>query len=351
MTDASTQSRLPFISVVVPVRNEARHIETTLRGLLAQDYPAGRFEVVVVDGESTDATRDIVRALTATHPGLKLYGNPKRLSSAARNVGVGASAGDVVAVVDGHCRVESRRYLRDVAELFERTGADCLGRPQPLEVDGATAFQRAVAVARASRLGHNVSSYIYSDDEKFVSPQSVAVIYRRDVFRRVGLFDEGFDACEDVEFNYRVEQAGLRCYLSPRLRVNYVPRQTVGGLFHQLARYGRGRVRLLSKHPYQFSVVYLIVAALLGLAGTVGLAVALGHGLGATAGLAAGYAGLVGLTAVRLSWRERDPRLLGLLPVVFAAIHAGVCYGIVSELVTTGLAAARSRRWSLAGAR
>src|SRR5207302_8409198 len=138
-----------------------------------------------------------------------------------------------------------------------------VGRPQPLDVSRATPLQRAVATARASRLGHHPDSHIYSDREGFVPPQSVAVAYRREVFERVGLFDEAFDACEDVELNHRVARAGLRCFFTPRIQVRYQPRGTLAGLFRQMVRYGRGRVRLLRKHPDTFSLKSLAPAACL----------------------------------------------------------------------------------------
>src|SRR5262249_37322445 len=136
----------------------------------------------------------------------------------------------------------------EVADAFRRSGADCIGRPQPLDVREATTFQRAVAAARSSWLGHHPDSYIYASAEGFVPPPSVALAYRREVFERVGLFGGRFDACEDVEFNHRVARAGLRCFFTPRVAARYVPRGSVRGLFRQMVRYGRGRVRLARKH-------------------------------------------------------------------------------------------------------
>src|SRR5262249_40411766 len=109
------------------------------------------------------------------------------------------------------------------------------------------------AAARSSWLGHHPDSFIYSDAEQLVPAKSVAVAYRRTVFDRVGEFDESFDACEDVELNHRIDRAGLRCFFTPTVRVRYFPRSRLRRLFHQMSRYGRGRVRLLRKHPETFS--------------------------------------------------------------------------------------------------
>src|SRR5262245_38954230 len=245
----SQLTALPFLSVIVPVRNEQEFIADTLAQLLGQDYPRDRFEVLVADGRSTDDTRERVAAIAAEHPQVRLLDNPRRWSSAGRNVAIRAARGDIVVLVDGHCQLNNPRYLADLADAFARSGADCVGRPQPLDVTGASPLQRAIAAARGSLLGHHPASFIYSGREQFVPPQSVAVAYRREVFERVGLFDERFDACEDVELNHRVDRAGLRCFFTPAVAARYVPRASLRGLFRQMARYGRGRVRLARKHP------------------------------------------------------------------------------------------------------
>ena len=215
---------MDFVTVIVPVRNEGRAIESTLRSLLGQDYPSDRYEVIVADGASTDDTVPIVRGLQAEYANLKLVYNPARFSSAGRNTAVRHARGEIVVVVDGHCQVPHAGYLTNLVAAFVESGADSLGRPQPLETVTPTAFQTAVSAARSSRLGHNPGSDIYTDKPKFVHPGSTAVAYRRSVFESVGLFDQAFDACEDVEFNERVHRGGLSCYFTPALKIGYHPR-------------------------------------------------------------------------------------------------------------------------------
>jgi succinoglycan biosynthesis protein ExoA len=324
----------PFITVVVPVRNEARFIARTIEQLVGQDYPGDRFEILVVDGGSTDATRAIVESLATAHPQLSLLDNPRHLSSAARNIGVRASRGDLIVVVDGHCELESQGYFRNLAHAFARSGADCLGRPQPLDVTDASPLQRAIAAARSSWLGHHPDSFIYSSAERFAPAKSVAVAYRRSVFDQVGPFDESFDACEDVELNHRIDRAGLRCFFTPKIQIRYFPRSSLRGLFHQMARYGRGRVRLLRKHPETFSAGGFIPAAWLA-----------GMALGPLAGLiwpllwwvyggvVAFYLATVVATSVAIALRHGEPRFLGWLPVVFLTVHVSSGSGVLSELL------------------
>src|SRR5262245_6612274 len=91
---------LPVISIIVPVRNEERFIRRLLDQLLNQNYSPERFEVIVVDGQSTDGTRAAVTALQPRHPNLHLIANPKRLSSAGRNRAIQSAAGQYLVLVD-----------------------------------------------------------------------------------------------------------------------------------------------------------------------------------------------------------------------------------------------------------
>lgn len=329
---------MPSVSVIVPVRNEAKAIEPTLRALLTQDFPPARFEVIVADGASDDETVPIVRRLQAEFANLKLVFNPARYSSAGRNTAIRHMTGDVAVVVDGHCSVPDRGYLANLVAAFEASGADALGRPQPLDAPAASPFQQAVAVARQSRLGHNPDSDIFSDTAKFVAPESTAVAYRRPVFHAVGLFDPAFDACEDVEFNTRVRAAGMTCYFDPKLKVRYHPRATWVGLFRQLARYGCGRARLAAKHPDSLTLpalvpplwaVWVVAGAVLGLVvpvvGWVYLA-----SVAAYLGVIVGGAAWLG--------RRQPVRVAVRVPVVLVGIHFGFAWGFLREAVRLAVA-------------
>ena len=327
---------LPFLSIVIPVRNEERHIGDVLSQLESQNYPHDRFEILVVDGNSTDGTAEVVEEFARpASVSVRMLENPAQLSSAGRNIGARNSSGEFVIYVDGHCHIPNASMLRDAVDLFEKTGADCLCRPQPLTMPGNTNFQNVVANARATALGHGLDSTVYTAGwEGPVNPSSSGASYRRSVFDRIGYYDESFDACEDVEFNFRVFEAGLSSYLSPCLKILYQPRQTLSSLWQQMTRYGRGRYRLMRKHPRAISAgqvipaLFLIWLALTGAAsfyssrvtlifvGT--LLLYLSVVLGFSAGLAIGY-----------GWRY-----LFQTPAVYAVIHMGLGTGFLMELVS-----------------
>jgi cellulose synthase/poly-beta-1,6-N-acetylglucosamine synthase-like glycosyltransferase len=324
---------MPSVSVIVPVRNESRSIEHTLRLLLTQDFPPSEFEVIVADGVSTDDTVPIVRRLQREFANLKLVFNPGKLSSAGRNTAIRHATKDVVVVVDGHCHVPDRDYLKNLAAAFTASNADSLGRPQPLDIANPTAFQQAVSAARSSRLGHNPDSDIYSNEAKFVPPQSTAVAYSRKVFHTIGLFDEAFDACEDVEFNERVHAANLTCYFTPTVKIVYEPRRTFRALFYQLGRYGGGRAKLACKHPKSLSIPALVppLWAVWVIAGAL-LSVAVPYfGWLWFASLAL-YASVLCGAGVILG-RKLPLAVAVRIPVVFVAIHFGFAWGFWKEFV------------------
>lgn len=243
------QSSLPFITISMPVRNEERFIGQTLNELLRQEYPEDRYEIIVADGESIDSTREIVSKIARANPRVILMSNHGRLPSSGRNVGFKNGKGDIFLVIDGHCLINNRQLLKNVAECFNKSGAQCLGRPQPFIIPEKRDEQRAIALARTSWLGHSGNSLIHADREGFVSPVSVGCAYKREVFEKIGYVDESFDACEDVEFNFRVEKAGLKTYFSNKIAVYYYPRKNISELWKQLVRYGEGRARFISRHP------------------------------------------------------------------------------------------------------
>ena len=332
--DPPDDCRTLFISVIMPVRNEAAFIQRALTQLLAQDYDPQRFEIIVVDGESTDDTSAKVTEFAQSHENVRLLSNPRRWSSAARNIGVRHARGDVVVIVDGHCELVDDRLLENLAAAFQTSGADCLGRPQPLGVSNATTLQQAIAAARSSRLGHHPESFIYSETPQFVPAKSVAVAYRRDVFERVGYFDESFDAHEDGEFNHRCDLAGLRCYFTPRIAARYEPRENLRSLFRQLIRYGRGRVRLLRKHPNTFSLgTFLPAAWVLGLMGGIPVSIFSPWLRVVYLGTLSFYAFVVLVSTLAIILRERNIRLALWLPLVFFVIHTASGMGLLAELL------------------
>ncbi|HKC52189.1 MAG TPA: glycosyltransferase family 2 protein [Myxococcota bacterium] len=321
----------PRISVIMPVYQEGQFIQLALDDLLRQslDLEDGReasLEVLVVDGGSTDDTRSRALATASRDPRVRLLRNPRRLSSAGRAIGVEAATGELVAIIDGHCRIPSSSLLRDMVALFERTGADCLARPAPLVARDPTYWTEAICAARASRFGHNLGSTLWDTAEHPADPRSAGAMYRRSVFQRVGNFDPSFDACEDVEFNGRIRTEGLSCWTSPKLAVQYEPRRSLAGLWRQMFRYGVGWADVQRKRAGTLTLGPVVAGVFV--AGGVALCVTplLPEWLMLAA--VAPYAVYLATSiAASLAIAARRPRLLPALPAVFFVLHAGLGTG------------------------
>ena len=324
----------PKLSVVMPVKNEIKALPALLEALLDQDCDA--FEIIVADGGSTDGTREFVAQLASTsRVPVTLVDNAKIRSGPGRNAGVRQARGEIIVFLDGHCSIPSRSLLRDTIALFEHTAIDCLCRPQPLLAHAHSSTGKLIAAVRASTLGHGRDSLIYDTQfSGFVDPASSGASYRRQVFDAIGFYDETFDACEDVEFNTRLRKAGMKAYTDPRLTVHYEPRGSLRALTRQMANYGTGRVRLAFKHPDGISLAQFAPLGLLLLTTLAVMSLPFA-GLVRTALLfiLALYLDLVVVASVQLA-RKHSARYLWQAPPVYMAIHFGLGWGMLRELVS-----------------
>jgi len=338
----------PFISVVIPVRNEGSSVGGVIESLLEQSYPHRRYEIIVVDGESEDNTKEVVENFSRQNSQIRLFNNPKRLSGAGKNIGVKNSRGEIILFVDGHCYLPGIYLLREISRLYLRDDRRVLCRPQPLDFPGNSLFQRAVAGCRATLWGHGLDSTIYSEKEGQVNPTSSGAIYPRKLFEEVGYIDESFDACEDVEFNYCCHRAGYKGFTSPKLKVCYEPRSNLVQLFRQMYRYGLGRFRLFAKHPGSFSLgqlppVFLVLLLPLSALGLIlgGIYASI---LLSTWGL---YFSMTFIFSISVALNTGLPRLF-LSPPIFFVIHLGLGCGFLAGAVETSFRR-RGRRFTSNG--
>ena len=222
--------KFPFVSVVIPVRNEAGFIADLIGAILKQDYLPDRLEIIVADGQSTDGTREILASLQAQHPRLIVVENPGRIVSTGLNLAVARARGDVIVRIDGHAIVASDFIRENVALLAEHPEAWSVGGP--IRHAATTTFGKAVGVAMSHPVGVGNALHRYPEHEGYVEGAQFPAI-RRQVFDRIGMFDERLVRNQDDEFNYRIRRAGGKIYVSPRVRYSYFVREHIGQLFRQ----------------------------------------------------------------------------------------------------------------------
>lgn len=328
-----------YLTVILPIRNEESVIYSTLQALSDQVYPKDRYELIVVDGRSTDGTHGIVEKFIREHTdvNVRLLDNPGKLSSRARNIGIRVAKGRLIAVIDGHVHIPHKQLYANMEWLKERHHALCLAHPTPPLLSGSEAGNSNwIAAARTSRLGHSQHSYIYSDYEGWCDPVTSGFAYDRSLFDQVGYFDEAFDAAEDVEFNYRLKQAGVRAYASPTMIIYYYPRKTLRALYRQMVRYGVGRSRFVRKHPSAFSKETLIPVAVLLLSSLLPLAIAVPWGRPIIPlvylTIFGMYWAVLGIAGIRVAVNTNRVFPGFFVPVALWVIHLGLGWGFLSSV-------------------
>ncbi|HMB93823.1 MAG TPA: glycosyltransferase family 2 protein [Rhodothermales bacterium] len=305
----------------MPVRNEAQYIRQSLGAVLAQDYPQDRLEVIVADGMSEDATRVYVHALADGTVPITLLDNPAGIVPTALNQALQYAKGEVIVRVDGHCEIASD-YLHCCIETLRNTRAECVGGS--IETVGETFVAQAIALAQSAPFGvGGVAFRIGKQEGAFVDTVAFGA-YRREVFEKIGLFDEELVRNQDDEFNFRLRQAGGTIWMDPSIRSIYYSRASFRKLWRQYFQYGYFKVRVIQKRGAIPSGRHLVPGLfVLGILATIGIALFTGNWLW---GLVVAGPYLATNLSVSLWTARKDIRTLPLLPLAFLILH--LSYGI-----------------------
>jgi succinoglycan biosynthesis protein ExoA len=328
-TDGDASGSTPLVSIVMPVLNEEKYLARCLQSVMDQDYPLDKLEVLVVDGMSDDRSREIVAEFVACFPQIKLLDNPQRSIPAAMNIGIRKARGEVIVRVDGHCFLE-RDYVSQCLRYLRETGADNVGGPACAV--GESYVGEAIALALSSPFGHGGSQFRYSQQENYVDTVFLGA-FRRDLFDRIGLYDEDLLCAEDYELNHRLRAAKGKILLTSKIRVRYVTRNSLRKFGKQYFGYGFWRMQVIQKHLRALRLRHLMTASfvfILIASGMAGLFDSRFRLLLLTVLLVYLAASLFFSTL--LAWKQ-GWRYLPILPVVFATLHlswgSGFLWGLV----------------------
>ena len=322
----------PLVSIILPIRNEARYIARCLDGVLTQDYARDKIEILVVDGMSVDDTRKIVARIAAQDPRVRLIDNPEQFVPTALNHGIRLARGTVIIRVDGHAII-ARDYVRRCIDDLARVEADCVGGP--IRTMGETWAAAGIAIAQSSPFGVGNAAFRYAQHAQYVDTLAFGA-YRRGVFDRIGLFDEELIRNQDDEFNYRLTSQGGKIWLDPEIRSDYFSRASLRALWSQYLEYGFWKVRVIQKHGRPASWRHLIPGAfVLALLGSAAGGVLFNLPLLFLA-VVAPYL-FASLTVSFWLAARKGPGYLPLLPFAFAAMHLAYGIGFLWGFVRFGL--------------
>jgi len=217
------------VSIIIPVLNEISHITDCLESVLNQDYPQDKLEILVCDGGSTDGTREIIETYCQQYPNMRLFNNKKRITPSAMNLGIINSSGDLIIRVDAHANY-AKDYIAKCVEWSKKTGADNVGGPACAKGEGL--WGKAIELAHYSPFGLGGASFRVGNYEGYADTVFGGA-FKREVFDKVGLYDERLVRNQDIELNSRIISSGGTCYLTPEIRSTYYCRSNLKDLWQQ----------------------------------------------------------------------------------------------------------------------
>lgn len=319
-----------FVSILMPIRNEATFIERSLGAVLAQDYPHDRMEVIVADGMSTDGTQQIVRTLQARHSNLNLIDNPGQIVSIALNDGFAQAQGDIIVWIGGHTEV-APDYVQRCVHYLENYDVDCVGGS--IETIADTLEGQVIALAMSTPFGVG-GVHFRTQSNRLRETDTVAFgAYRRSTMERSGPLDVELVRNQDDEYNYRLRELGGKILLAPDIHSRYYSRSSISSLCKQYYQYGFWKVRVMQKHPRQMRPRQFAPPAFAAALISSSALALLFPAARVLLGLIVSSYGLVNLTASVWTSRKHGWRHLPLLPVVFAALHLSYGLGFLMGLI------------------
>lgn len=229
----NSQNNLSLVSIVIPCRNEEKYIEKRLDSLIAQDFPKEKMEVLVIDGMSEDRTREIISNLKSqiSNPPIRLIDNLKKFTNFALNLGIKEAKGEILMLIGAHAGYE-KDYVSKCVRCLKEYDADNVGGVMKTLPSENTLFAKAIAFSLSCPFGAGNAYYKsgYSGQPKWVDTV-FGGCYKREVFEKIGLFNENLVRSQDMEFNLRLKKAGGKILLVPNIVSYYYPKSNLKDFF------------------------------------------------------------------------------------------------------------------------
>ncbi len=331
------------VSVIIPCRNEEFYIEQCLRSIERNAAPDIEMEILVVDGMSEDRTRPIVERLAQEFGNIRLLDNPGRLTPKALNIAIAAARGRYIMRMDAHAEIADD-YVRRSMAAIEQHQADNVGGAMRTLPRDLTVMGRAIVLTLSHRFGVGNSHFRTGSREPRLVDTVFGGFYRRDVFSRVGPFNEELPRGQDIEFNLRLKKIGGRTLLVPDIVSTYYARSDYPSFLRHNFSNGEWVVLAFNRSE----VVPVSVRHLIPLCFVLSLVFCTAFAwfepvrwLGL--GIAGAYLIACGAASTSVALRKRQPRLGPAMMACFAGLH--LSYGLGSLRGALRLGAERAREW------
>lgn len=317
----------PLVSVIVPCKNEEKYIGKVIENIINQDYPKELLEVFIIDGISTDKTVDIINQYIQEFPIIKFLSNHEQTAPYALNYGIKASSGEIIIRMDAHS-IYPDDYVSKLVYYLKYLNADNVGGVWATKPGNNSV--KALAIAKATSSIFGIGNAFYRlENAKIRKVDTVPFgCYKKEVFSRIGYFDEDYDRNEDDEFNARLIKNGGKIYLIPEVKISYFARESLSkitkmffqyGLFKPLVNKKIGRpatFRQFFPLGFVLYVLFLVVITVFHLKSALFISVLLGF-----------YVFLNFLFSLISAIKEKTFLLLFYLPITFVLIHFSYGWG------------------------
>jgi len=320
------------VSIVIPCRNEEKFIRKCLNSIIEQDYPKENFEVLVVDGSSEDRSKEIVKSFSEKYSFIKLLENPQRYTPFGLNIGIKNSRGEIIARMDAHAGYE-KDYISKCVKYLKEYDADNIGGVMKTLPTADTIIAKAIAVCLSHPFGAASDFRLGSKKPKLVDTV-FGGCYKREVFEKIGLFNEKLIRSQDIEFNHRLKRAGGKILLVPEIEAQYYPQSTLSGFFKHNFEDG-----IWTTYPLKFGIRIfswrhlLPLTLVLGLVGLILLSFFSQTFFLLFLLAIFGYFLISFYFSLEIAKKGKNWRYLFLMPLVFAIRHFGYGLGSIWGLI------------------
>jgi glycosyltransferase involved in cell wall biosynthesis len=331
---AQTGADLPFVSVVLACRNEARWIERCLKSITQNDYPADLMEVVVVDGESTDGTREIVERHKGARCPVSLVRNARLHTAFGMNLGIQEARGDVIMKIDGHSEYLPN-YISECVSYLRQYGAANVGGVVDCVPGADTTFARSAAKVISSRFGVGNALFRVGTNMPIWADTAFSGCYLKSWLEKAGMYDENVRRSQDFDLNGRLWALGGGTLLVPSIRVKYHVRASSVDFFRHGLSNGYWVTYPALDRGTRFAVRHFVpLAFLVFMIAFASLAISYGPARPFFAVAVAAYA-ICAIVASALAWKSAGTtELIFTTAVTFGILH--ILYGCGSLLGIAG---------------
>lgn len=239
-------------SVIVPVYNEIEFINQFFDFI--ESVKNKPIELFVIDGLSTDGTRDYLENKCNKLSYLKIIDNPNRTVPFALNLAIPCCTGEIIIRLDAHT-MYSKDYLDKIIETFGMVNTDIVGGP--MRIANGSIFQNAVGYVTSTSFGIGNSTFHFDNFQGFTDSVYLGA-WQRSIFMKTGLFDIKQKRNQDDEFHYRAKSMGFRIYQNSEICSYYYPRNSIKSLFKQYFEYGLYKPMVLKKIKTEIKLRHLV---------------------------------------------------------------------------------------------